>query len=227
MPLDTTPVAETDTFTSDICPPLQGTANDAADVAAGLRGLANRTKNLKAHKWSLEPGSYATGEMWHIDTGTAVASPANGTVKAGKVAAQMIQLPHGAVFSSFTVRIAPGAHGASYPPASFPTLGLYVVNVVNGVGFASPTDTVTDAPASQGAYQTAHDLELTLSGPMTIDRAGSMGRTPSMAPSWAAGCSSSRPRGRRRSARCAPRTWSPAHSRPTRWPLPYTHPQPR
>lgn len=140
-------------------------------VNAFLLAIANDVATLDALR-GLTPGTQATNRDWLITVsgGGMVAGPANATVEAGEEATQTLDFPDGVTISAFRTRIAPGSHGGSYPPGAFPKIEFFRVNATTGVGAGAALYTVTDAPVSQVAYETPHDLTLTFGAPVTIDR---------------------------------------------------------
>lgn len=174
MGLSSTALTAVSTFTANVYPPQPGTGVLAADVAAGLQNLLNRTQYLYDLK---RPGQDydKSGTMncaapeadWAYDTTT----PARIQVTEAPAGQNLIincDLPNQSTWVSQTVFINPVVAVRAGLPSVMPEVAACKMAISTGV--VTVLGTQVDTSADVTAYETYHPISI-LSINETVDRA--------------------------------------------------------
>lgn len=169
VPVDSSP---------DVYPPLTGTTVSAADVQSGEQALADRT----LHAYNGGPTDYieersvlfswvgltdaASTDYWGFgNTGQPVQTGPGAAI----VLYVHLDIPHGGSLTAAALNIDPAnGHGGGGAGLTFPTLGLWKVNLSTGAR-TQIESTVTDT-WNGGLYESPHPLSIAISPAETIDR---------------------------------------------------------
>lgn len=133
----------------------------AASVNVAFEALGDRTSflmRLSYFSWELAFNMWFSNAQL-IGGGGASSIPAN----AG--AGLIDVLPHGAFVQTVKVLLTPAVHASL--PATMPKLTLYVFSLTGSIVSSA---NVSDTSPNVGVYDTPHDITLTLSAPIFIDR---------------------------------------------------------
>lgn len=135
---------------------------DAASVNVALEALGDRTAYLMRLSDLNRTICYS---RWFI-SGSMEGGAGLTNISAGAGAGIIDDLPHGAIVSTIKVWLVPAVHASL--PATMPRLSLLAWNIPGGT--LAINQSQSDTSPNVGVYNVAHDLTLTLSKPIVIDR---------------------------------------------------------